>query len=60
MRCMQVVALLFVATVLLVVTAAPASAQQGGFSAGAPGIGDPYFPLEGNGGYDVGHYNLSV
>jgi aminopeptidase N len=56
---MQVVALLFVTIVLLVVTAAPASAQQGGFSAGAPGIGDPYFPLEGNGGYDVGHYNLS-
>ena len=26
---------------------------------GAPGIGDPYFPLEGNGGYDVRHYDLS-
>jgi hypothetical protein len=23
------------------------------------GIGDPYFPLEGNGGYDVRHYDLS-
>jgi aminopeptidase N len=22
------------------------------------GLGDPYFPLEGNGGYDVGHYDL--
>src|SRR3954447_14763896 len=27
---------------------------------GASGLGDPYFPLDGNGGYDVGHYNLSV
>ena len=26
---------------------------------GAPGIGDPYFPLEGNGGYDTQHYDLS-
>jgi aminopeptidase N len=29
-------------------------------SPGAPGIGDPYFPLDGNGGYDVGHYDLDV
>ena len=27
---------------------------------GAAGIGDPYFPLDGNGGYDVGHYDLAV
>ena len=39
---------------------APVAAAQGeGFSPGAPGIGDPYFPLEGNGGYDVKHYDLS-
>ena len=25
---------------------------------GAPGVGDPYFPLDGNGGYDVRHYDL--
>lgn len=25
---------------------------------GAPGIGDPYFPTDGNGGYDVTHYDL--
>jgi len=36
-----------------------ASADQHGFSPGAPGLGDPYFPLEGNGGYDVLHYDLS-
>src|SRR3954463_15992333 len=31
----------------------------GPFQPGAPGIGDPYFPLEGNGGYDTQHYDLS-
>ena len=25
-----------------------------------PGIGDPYFPLDGNGGYDVEHYGLDL
>jgi aminopeptidase N len=33
------------------------AAQAGG--PGAAGVGDPYFPLEGNGGYDVRHYDLS-
>ena len=38
-----------------------ASASDGGpFTPGAPGIGDPYFPLAGNGGYDVGHYLLDI
>ncbi len=27
---------------------------------GATGVGDPYYPLDGNGGYDVGHYDLAV
>jgi aminopeptidase N len=27
---------------------------------GAPGLGDPYFPGAGNGGYDVGHYALDL
>ncbi|MCL7425156.1 M1 family metallopeptidase [Streptomyces sp. YS415] len=27
---------------------------------GAPGVGDPYFPKAGNGGYDVGHYALDI
>jgi aminopeptidase N len=27
---------------------------------GAPGIGDPYYPLDGNGGYDVRHYDLDL
>ena len=30
------------------------------FTPGAPGVGDPYFPLDGNGGYDVRHYLLDV
>ena len=27
---------------------------------GDAGIGDPYFPLDGNGGYDVQHYDLNL
>lgn len=27
---------------------------------GAPGLGDPYFPLMGNGGYDAQHYTLDL
>lgn len=27
---------------------------------GSAGIGDPYFPLDGNGGYDVRHYDLDL
>lgn len=27
---------------------------------GADGVGDPYFPQLGNGGYDVGHYTLDL
>ncbi|GAA2723376.1 M1 family metallopeptidase [Cellulomonas aerilata] len=30
------------------------------FTAGAAGVGDPYFPLDGNGGYDVDHYDLDL
>ena len=29
-------------------------------TAGADGAGDPYFPLDGNGGYDVQHYDLDL
>ena len=37
--------------------AAPAGAA---FSPGAPGLGDPLYPQAGNGGYDVGHYGLTL
>ncbi len=39
---------------------AAAAPKTTAFTPGAPGIGDPYFPLEGNGGYDVGHYGLNL
>ncbi|MFD4788428.1 M1 family metallopeptidase [Streptomyces sp. NPDC058459] len=38
--------------------AIPASAASS--SPGAPGIGDPYYPQYGNGGYDVSHYDLRL
>jgi hypothetical protein len=47
--------------VMAAVLCSGASASNGGpFTPGAPGIGDPYFPLDGNGGYDVGHYLLDL
>jgi aminopeptidase N len=39
--------------------AAPAGAADG-FSPGSPGLGDPFFPLAGNGGYDVTNYVLRL
>jgi aminopeptidase N len=63
------------ATALPVVAAGSATARQAAaprsathasgahalrFHPGAPGVGDPYFPREGNGGYDVGHYDLAL
>jgi hypothetical protein len=37
-----------------------AQAAAPDFRPGAAGVGDPYFPLDGNGGYDVKHYDLDV
>lgn len=34
--------------------------SDGRYEAGDPGVGDPYFPLYGNGGYQVRHYLLDV
>lgn len=39
---------------------APTTAAEVGPVEGAAGIGDPYFPLDGNGGYDVTHYDVNV
>ena len=39
---------------------AQAQGPAGGSCAGAAGIGDAYYPTYGNGGYDVGHYDLDV
>ncbi|MBY5163905.1 M1 family metallopeptidase [Salsipaludibacter albus] len=54
-----------VAAAALVATATAAGAApdrpgEPNFSAGADGIGDPYFPLAGNGGIDVVHYDLDI
>ncbi|GAA2489757.1 M1 family metallopeptidase [Winogradskya humida] len=38
----------------------PASPKPVVFSPGSSGIGDPYFPSAGNGGYDVGRYDLKL
>ena len=45
-----------VAALLLAVSAGSAQAAR----PGASGIGDPYFPHAGNGGYDVRHYGLDI
>ena len=37
-----------------------ARADSSKFSPGASGAGDSYYPLDGNGGYDVQHYTLDV
>ncbi|MFD0692179.1 M1 family metallopeptidase [Actinomadura fibrosa] len=39
---------------------APAASADIGYEPGAPGLGDPYFPDLGNGGYDVRHYYLKT
>src|SRR3954447_11075099 len=53
---------LFVIAAWLVLAVLPAVAHGNGitFRPGAPGIGDPYFPLDGNGGYDATPYDLNV
>jgi len=42
------------------VSSPSAPAPPPSFSAGADGIGDPYFPKYGNGGYDVAGYDLKL
>jgi aminopeptidase N len=49
--------LIIVAAVLALAAASPAAAA---FTPGTPGVGDPYYPLGGNGGYDVQHYDLKI
>ena len=45
-----------------VAAASPEASRPGGPSGavGAPGVGDPFFPLAGNGGIDVQDYNLKL
>ncbi|WP_432189201.1 M1 family metallopeptidase [Streptomyces sp. Tue6028] len=51
-----VVATVPVAVAALLAAAGPAAAG----TVGRAGAGDPYFPLAGNGGYDVRHYDLTL
>lgn len=41
-------------------TAAPGNPGNPRYAPGADGVGDPYFPLAGNGGIDVLHYELDL
>ncbi len=38
----------------------PSVTRAASFTPGSSGLGDPYFPKEGNGGYDVRHYALDL
>ena len=44
----------------LLVPSASAAAHPVHYTPGAPGAGDPYFPDMGNGGYNVGHYDIQL
>ncbi|MER5641479.1 M1 family metallopeptidase [Kitasatospora sp. NPDC002227] len=48
------------ASAVLLLLAVPASAAAPAPTPGAPGVGDPYYPTYGNGGYHVSHYDLRL
>lgn len=48
------------AALLVAVALVTGPAQAGTSTVGAAGIGDPYYPTYGNGGYDVSHYGIHV
>ena len=55
--------LLAIALCLLILPGSVLAADQKAkphFRPGSAGAGDPYFPLDGNGGYDVKHYDLDI
>src|SRR3569623_534462 len=53
-------ALVVAVSTSVVLAGAPADAASPSGTPGAPGAGDPYYPLDGNGGYDVQHYDLAI
>jgi hypothetical protein len=57
---MRSAVLAVVASAALVLAPTAVSAADLPPRPGAPGIGDAYFPLDGNGGYDVAHYDIDV
>ena len=52
--------LALVVSIALCALVLPGAAPPTVFTPGAPGVGDPYYPLDGNGGYDVRHYDLDL
>jgi aminopeptidase N len=51
-------AVVCIAALTLGTYASPAAAER--YVHGSPGLGDPFFPNAGNGGYDVWHYSLAI
>ena len=49
-----------VAAALALLASATATARGAQFTAGSAGVGDPFFPDQGNGGYDVAAYDLDL
>jgi aminopeptidase N len=49
-----------IAVGLVALTSLFAASTSVAQSPGSPGLGDPYFPLAGNGGYEVDHYDLGL
>ncbi len=60
MRLRSVTLSLLIAAALALVPLGAAAGSPPVPRPGAAGIGDPYFPTDGNGGYDVGHYDLAI
>jgi aminopeptidase N len=61
MRCGSALCALAATAALAVSPLAGTAAAMGdGFRPGSASIGDPYFPGDGNGGYDVQHYDLAL
>src|SRR3954449_8576262 len=59
MRKRRIAMVVGIAIACLALGAPVGTAAPGEYTPGTAGLGDPYFPLEGNGGYDVQHYDLS-
>jgi aminopeptidase N len=53
-------ALVLAVSTSVVLAGTPAGAASSPGTPGSAGAGDPYYPLDGNGGYDVKHYDLAI
>jgi aminopeptidase N len=56
----RAVALLLGVLAFALASVAFAGSALAAFTPGSPGLGDPFFPLAGNGGYNVSHYGLNL